>query len=134
MSSLVLNESIKTTEAKAKAIKGEVEKLVTKAIKEEKLARKLLGKRLNPKAIEKMIKTIGPRFKDRKGGYTRIIRLNKRFGDDAQVVIIEWVEKTQIVEPVKVKEKKSEKTNQRKEVKKPVKKVNKKKERIKSKK
>jgi len=96
MSSLVLNESIKTTEAKAKAIKGEVDKLVTRAKKERNLAKRLLGKKLNPKAIEKMINNVAPRFANRKGGYTRIIRLGKRFGDDAQVVLLEWVEKAQI--------------------------------------
>jgi large subunit ribosomal protein L17 len=104
MSSLVLNESIKTTEAKAKAIKSEVEKLVTKAKKEERSARALLGKRLNPEAIEKMITGIAPRFKDRKGGYTRIVRLSKRFGDDAQVVLMEWVEKP-VIEVVSVDKK-----------------------------
>jgi len=99
MSSLVLNESIKTTETKAKAIRGEVEKLVTRAKKETNLAKKLLGKKLTPKAIEKMIREIAPRFKNRPGGYTRMVKLGKRFGDHAQVVIIEWVEKAKI-EPV----------------------------------
>lgn len=96
LSSLVLNESIKTTEAKAKAIKGEAEKLVKRAGKEANLARRLLGKKLTPKAIDKMIKEIAPRFTNRPGGYTRMVKLGKRFGDDAQVVIIEWVEKAQI--------------------------------------
>jgi len=96
MTSLVLNESIKTTEAKAKAIRGEVEKLVTRAKKEKNLAKRLLGKRLSPVAIEKMINSIAPRFANRQGGYTRTIRLGKRFGDDSQVVLLEWVEKAKI--------------------------------------
>lgn len=96
MSSLVLNESIKTTESKAKAIKGEVDKLVAKARKEERLAKKLLEQSLFSKAVKKMISDIAPRFNGRNGGYTRIVRLGKRFGDDAQVVLMEWVEKSQI--------------------------------------
>jgi len=96
MSSLVLNESIKTTESKAKAIKSEVDKLVAKARKEERLAKKLLEQSLFSKAVKKMISDIAPRFNGRNGGYTRIVKLGKRFGDDAQVVLMEWVEKSQI--------------------------------------
>ncbi|OGH07583.1 MAG: 50S ribosomal protein L17 [Candidatus Levybacteria bacterium RBG_16_35_11] len=131
MSSLVLNESIKTTEAKAKAIKAEIDKLVTKARKEKELAKRLLGKKLTPLAIEKMIDSVAPRFKERKGGYTRIIRLGKRFGDDAQVVMLEWTEKAQIIEPVEVK-KKTTKGKKEKEIKRPVRKVNKKTSRLRS--
>lgn len=127
MSALVLNESIQTTEAKAKAIKGEIEKLVTRALRSSSgQARRLLGKGLTPLAIEKMLINIAPRFKERKGGYTRIIRLGKRFGDDAQVVMLEWVEKAQIIpveeKPKEVKLEKEEKPVQKK-TKKPVKRV-----------
>ncbi len=96
MSSLVLNEKIETTEAKGKAIKGEVDKLVTKARKENILARRLLSPKLSPEALEKMIRDIAPRFSKRQGGYTKTVRLGKRFGDDASMVLIEWTEKSQI--------------------------------------
>ncbi|MCL5746801.1 MAG: 50S ribosomal protein L17 [Patescibacteria group bacterium] len=96
MSSLVLNEKIETTEAKGKAIKGEIDKLVTKAKKENILARKLLSPKLSPEALEKMIRDIAPRFSKRQGGYTKTVRLGKRFGDDASMVLIEWTEKSQI--------------------------------------
>jgi large subunit ribosomal protein L17 len=136
ITSLVLNESIKTTEAKAKAIKGEVEKLVTRAQKEKNLATRLLSKRLSPIAIEKMINEIGPRFAKRNGGYTRIVRLGKRFGDDAQVVLLEWVEKAQVkavvekpvkkeVKTEKVPAKKVEKPKAKPVAKKPIKKASK---------
>ena len=93
MSSLVLNESIKTTEAKAKAIKPEIEKLVTKAKNVEKGAKGVLHKSLSKEAFDKIIKEIGPRFAKRNGGYTRIIKLGERFGDNSPLVLIEWVEK-----------------------------------------
>ncbi len=104
MSSLVLNERIKTTEPKAKAIKGEVDKLVTKAKKDGILARKLLSSKLTPEAIDKMINDVSKRFDKRQGGYTRTLRLGKRFGDDATMVVMEWTEISKavaVVEPEK---------------------------------
>lgn len=92
LSHLVLEERIQTTEQKAKAIKGEADKLITKSRKEARLARNLLGELLIPAATEKLLSELGPRFKDRQGGYTRITRLGKRFGDDASMVVLEWVE------------------------------------------
>jgi large subunit ribosomal protein L17 len=98
MSSLVLNEKIETTESKAKAIKAEVDKLVTRAKKDATLARKLLSSKLSPEATEKMINDVAPRFNNRKGGYTRFVRLGKRFGDDSSMVLIEWTEQRKIIE------------------------------------
>lgn len=120
MSSLVLKESIKTTEAKAKAIKPEIEKLVTKAKLAEKGASRVLEQKLSKQAFEKMLKVIGPRFSKRAGGYTRIIKLGERFGDNSPMVLIEWVEKEEIVvTPVNKKKVKPNKS----EVKKPKKRV-----------
>jgi len=96
MSSLVLQERIETTEAKAKAIRSQVEKLVTKAKQTENSAKLILEKNLSRPAFQKMIQEIGPRFAKRPGGYTRIIKLGKRFGDDSSTVIIEWVDKAEI--------------------------------------
>ena len=135
MSSLVLNGRIKTTEAKAKAIKGEVDKLITKARKEALLAKRLLEQKLHPQAIEKLLKEIAPRFSKRQGGYTRIIKLERRVGDNAQAVIMEWVEGENLPavqevkkEPVRKEEKKAVKPVKAKKavVKKEVKKVAKK--------
>ncbi len=97
MTQLVLHERIETTEEKAKAIKGSVEKLVTKAVKLGKNSERLLLPYLNEDAVKKMINEIAPRFTTRPGGYTRIVRLGKRFNDNATVVFIEWVEKAQPV-------------------------------------
>jgi large subunit ribosomal protein L17 len=117
MSSLVLHEKIETTESKAKAIKGEVDKLVTNAKKDSMLARKLLSDKLSPDALEKMIKDIAPRFNKRQGGYTKMVRLGKRFGDDATMVLLEWVEPRPVLE--KTEETKEEKKGARKTVEKP---------------
>ncbi|MCL4418837.1 50S ribosomal protein L17 [Patescibacteria group bacterium] len=92
MSSLVLDEKIKTTEAKAKAIKGEVDKLITKAKKEEILARKLLSSHLTPKAIDKLLSEVAPRFKERHGGYARVVKTGRRLSDGARMALIEWTE------------------------------------------
>ncbi|MDP3726886.1 MAG: 50S ribosomal protein L17 [bacterium] len=96
MSALVLKERIKTTEEKAKAIRGQVEKLVTKAKKKGQGASSLLSSHLLPGAVEKVIKDLAPRFKTRPGGYTRIVKLGRRFGDDAMTVLMEWVEQPKI--------------------------------------
>ncbi len=132
MSSLVLNESIKTTEAKAKAIKPEIEKLVTKAKTYEKGAKGVLHKSLSKEAFDKIVKEIGPRFAKRSGGYTRIIKLGEKFGDNSPLVLIEWVEKADkasleaavILKKEKVvKDKKPAKNEPKKVEKKPVKKT-----------
>jgi large subunit ribosomal protein L17 len=132
LTSLVLNGRIKTTTQKAKAIKPDADKLITKARKESILAKRLLERDLLPSAIEKLMKEIAPRFANRKGGYTRIIKLGNRFSDNASTAILEWVEMEEIVTPVKeVKEpkaikatiKKVSKAKTVKKVEKPVKKT-----------
>ena len=90
--SLVLYEKIKTTEAKAKALKPIIEKLITKGKKNDLTSRRELHKYLYlANAVKKVLEDLSPRYKDRKGGYTRIIRLNSRQGDAAQMVQIEFV-------------------------------------------
>lgn len=101
-SSLVLEERIQTTEEKAKAVKPQVEKLVTAAKKGDAKAHSLLQPYLNAQALKKMLSDIGPRFKNRPGGYTRIVKLGTRLQDNASVVILEWVEKPAIVADGKV--------------------------------
>ncbi len=92
MRSLALNESIKTTESKAKAIKGEFESHITKAKRGES-ARYHLTKHLSEDAVDRLIKDIAPRMKERSGGYTRIIRMGARVKDNAEMVLLELVEK-----------------------------------------
>jgi large subunit ribosomal protein L17 len=99
-SSLVVYERIQTTEEKAKAVRPLVEKLVTKARVGDLKAHSLLQPYLNAVALKKMMTDIGPRFKDRPGGYTRIIKMGPRLQDNASVVILEWVEKAPTVTAV----------------------------------
>src|SRR4051812_16188173 len=83
LSSLVLHERIETTEEKAKAIKGDFDKIVTKAKKGGEQAMRLVQPHLAPSAVAKLVQDIAPRFATRPGGYTRIIRVRRRFNDDA---------------------------------------------------
>ncbi|NCP17230.1 50S ribosomal protein L17 [Candidatus Kuenenbacteria bacterium CG_4_9_14_3_um_filter_39_14] len=90
--SLVLYEHIKTTEAKAKILKPKVERLVTRAKVANLHNRRELLKVLPTKnAVKKLFEVIGPKYKERKGGYLRIIKLEPRQGDGAKMAIIEFV-------------------------------------------
>jgi len=92
VSSILIYEKVKTTEAKAKAVKPLVEKMITKAKKGNLTARRSLIKFLLQKmAIRKSMEVLGDRYKDRNGGYTRIIKLGTRQGDGAKIVQIELV-------------------------------------------
>lgn len=104
-SSLVMTERIETTEAKAKAIRPYVEKLVTKAKKRNSEARQFVEPYLTKLATDKVISDMSVRFANRNGGYTRIIKLGNRFFDNAPVVMMEWVEK----KPVQIESKKKTK-------------------------
>ena len=90
-SALILNEKIKTTEVKSKEVSRFVEKNITKAKKGTMAARRLLAKFFSPKIVKKLIDDIGPRYKERKGGYTRIIKLGIRKSDGTKMAIIELV-------------------------------------------
>ena len=107
ISAMILRGKIQTTEEKAKAIKSDLEKLVTKAKKGDS-AKRILQKHLKPFEIELMINKIGPGFKNRAGGYTRIIKTGKRFNDNASMVIMEWSEMEEVV-AAKVAEPKTKK-------------------------
>lgn len=91
--SLVQKGRITTTEAKAKALRPMVEKLVTLARKNTLGSRRLILKRLNNDegSAKILLEKIGPKYKDRKGGYLRIIRAGRRKGDNAEMAIIEFV-------------------------------------------
>ena len=119
ISSMILKGRITTTEEKAKAIKPSLEKLVTKAKKDEATARRLLQSDLKPYEIEMMITQIAPGFKNRTGGYTRIIKTGKRFNDNASMAILEWTEMEKVTVPTKGPVSKSSKKASKKTVSKP---------------
>ena len=86
---LFLREKIKTTEAKAKEVAGFAEKQITKAKAGTVSARRLLAKNFSAPIVKKLADEIAPQFKERKGGYTRIIKLGPRKSDGAKMAIIE---------------------------------------------
>lgn len=88
---LLSKERIKTTEAKAKEISGFVEKQISVAKKGNLHSRRILVKLFPEKIVKKLMDEIAPRYKDRKGGYTRIIKLGPRKSDGAKMTIIELV-------------------------------------------
>jgi len=119
INALVMHEEIQTTESKAKAIKGLTDKIISGGKKGTLHARRTIAAFLQDKsAVNKIVDVLGPRFKDRVSGFTRIIRLGERRGDDAMLVKMELVEKAQVVEqPVKKGEGKKEKqAKDRKEI------------------
>lgn len=88
---LIDHGRIKTTVAKAKTISSHIERLVTKSIKGDLASRKFILQFIGEEAARKLVSEIGPRFKDKKGGYTRIIKLGHRGNDSAPMAIIEFV-------------------------------------------
>jgi large subunit ribosomal protein L17 len=92
LESLILYEKIETTEAKAKAIRPRIERMVTKAGKDTLHRRRSVMKKMSTDgSVKKLFEVIAPRFKDRKGGYTRIIKTGPRKGDGAKMAVIEFV-------------------------------------------
>lgn len=106
---LITHGRIDTTEAKAKAVRPWVEKMVTRARSaNEHDQRLLLSDIPNEKVVDRLISAVAPVFSDRPGGYTRITRLGPRAGDNAPVVRLEFVE--EIKEPKIVESKKTKVT------------------------
>ena len=116
MHAMILHGRIKTTEAKAKAIKGQLEKLVTKAKNKGKEAENdLMRDLVQHEMVEKLISNIAPRFTARPGGYTRILRLGSRKKDNTAMVMLEWVEQEIITGEVVATPKKEKKVKVTKE-------------------
>jgi large subunit ribosomal protein L17 len=92
---LIIKERITTTEAKAKELRPFVEKLVTKATQATVASRRLVAARLGGGGDEDPLKilfdTIAPKYKNRSGGYTRIIKIAPRKSDASKMAIIEFV-------------------------------------------
>ena len=90
--SLILYEKMNTTKAKAKAARSVVERLITRAKKNDLATRRYLVSQLYTKnTVNKLLEVLGPRYNERKGGYTRTIVLKNRKGDGAEEVLIELV-------------------------------------------
>ena len=116
--SLIKNGSIQTTDAKAKEVRPFVERMVTFARRGDLHARRVVLSRLRDYlAVKKLFEDIGPRYTTRFGGYTRIIKLGFRLGDNSPMSIIQfigderWKKATKKTKSSRVKEK-SAKTSQ----------------------
>lgn len=90
--SLILYEKVKTTEAKAKAVRPFAERMVTLGKRNDLASRRrLLGALTHENAVRKVLEALVPRYKERKGGYTRITKLGVRTGDAGKIALIEFV-------------------------------------------
>lgn len=95
------HEQIQTTEAKARAIRAHAEKMITIAKRglaaggaQEVHARRLVASRLDqPAAVNKLFDELAPRYEERPGGYTRLLKLGFRKGDAAPMVLLELVDR-----------------------------------------
>jgi large subunit ribosomal protein L17 len=91
---LINHEQIATTLPKAKELKPFVDKLVTLAKRGDLHARRIAISRVRDEAmVKKLFEAIGPRYEDRHGGYTRVLKAGFRYGDNAPVAVIEFVDR-----------------------------------------
>src|SRR5689334_8666161 len=108
--SLIEHRRIKTTLAKAKAVRPIAEKMVTLGKNGSIHARRTAFATLRQKdAVKKLFDEIAPASTDRNGGYTRIIRLGQRHSDSASMALLEWVDATVVIEDKPAEEKKDKK-------------------------
>jgi large subunit ribosomal protein L17 len=103
--SLIKHEQIVTTVAKAKDLKRIVDKYITLAKRGDLNSRRLAASRMRDEAmVKKLFDTLGPRYKDRSGGYTRVLKAGYRYGDSAPVAVIELVDRDESVKGVEDRE------------------------------
>ena len=104
VTSLMMEERIETTPAKAKAMRPHVEKMITLGKKGDVAARRLaLGFLMTRESVDRLFNTIAPRFGDRNGGYLRIIHKGWRTGDGAETCYIELVGSEKAIEAKRAK-------------------------------
>lgn len=90
---LIVREKIKTTEPKAKELRPFMEKLITRAKKGDMATRRITSAKLSNhgKEVKKLFEVIAPKYADKRGGYTRVLKLGARKSDGAKMAIIEFV-------------------------------------------
>jgi len=117
-SSLIEHKRINTTLTKAKALQQFVEPLVTKAKTDDTHNRRIVFSYVRDKqAVTELFRTIAPKVGDRPGGYTRIIKLGNRLGDNAEMAMIEFVDFNELYNATKKEAKKSTRRGRRKSTK-----------------
>ena len=121
LNSLIKYEQIKTTLPKAKFLKPQADKIITLGKKETLQTTKMLVSQLqDTKSANKVKKTLSKRYENRKGGYTRIIKAGFRYGDNAPMAIIEFVDRDieakRVDKPKKDKAKEATKLEEKKQI------------------
>jgi large subunit ribosomal protein L17 len=116
VTSLIIHDRLTTTEAKAKELRRWADRMITLGKKGDLAAIRQASQTIKSKeAIGKLFKDLAPLFKERNGGYTRIIRYKNRKGDGAPLAIIEWTETIAVKEPEKKAPEKKAKAAAKKE-------------------
>ncbi len=111
VTSLFKFERIRTTKAKARVVRQKAEKMITRAKVDTVHNRRIIGKKITQRSVlRKLFSDIAPRFTQRAGGYTRILKLQSRITDAAELVFLELVDRK--VKPKKAKKKKTTKESQ----------------------
>ena len=106
LNSLIKYEQIKTTLPKAKELKPQMDKVITLSKRNNLQSKKSLFSELQSKlSVDKLLKTLSPRYEKRKGGYCRVIRAGYRYGDDAPMAIIELVDRNFDAKKIDIKKK-----------------------------
>src|SRR5437868_12775785 len=99
VTSLILEERVETTVAKAKAMRPHVEKMITLGKQGDVAARRLAASYLQtPDAVDRLFSTVSPRYGDREGGYLRIVRSGFRKGDGSEMAFIELIGSEKILD------------------------------------
>ena len=121
LNSLVKYEQITTTLPKAKVLKPQADKLITLGKKNSlQNIRRIISKLQDEGSASKVRKTLSKRYENRNGGYTRIIKAGFRYGDNAPMAVVEFVDRDVEAKKVDKKKKTSSKEPEKKEDKKPV--------------
>lgn len=94
VAALFRHERIRTTRAKALAVRRTAEKMITRAKQDSVHSRRIVARRLrDPAVLAKLFNVLGPRFQSRPGGYTRVLKLGPRYGDASEMVILELLDR-----------------------------------------
>ena len=121
LNSLIKYEQITTTLPKAKVLKPQADKLITLGKKDSlQNIRRIISKLQDEGSASKVRKTLSKRYENRKGGYTRIIKAGFRYGDNAPMAVIEFVDRDVEAKKIDKKKKSASKAPEKKEDKKPV--------------
>jgi large subunit ribosomal protein L17 len=121
VTSVIIHERIVTSPAKARAARSMVEKIITRGRVDSVHARRTVARHVyGAEAVQKVFNVLGPRYAQRPGGYTRLLKLGPRMGDAAEATILEFVDSPIAFKPEE-KDKKAKEKKDRKEKKSPLK-------------